>query len=504
MKNIILYMQKFTKLFLLVFLLQACESDCETNLENEIEDMLKSDNELTSQEFASLKDVILSNKDCYSELINEDSVNEEELLKLIKGTKVYRKLSKKGNLKINFAGVESANSTSSGSISPKLYLERSGSMVSYDSPQGDGDFRSVLTSLLTNLNSVSKSRNPIFIVNDNVYDSKLDFKSLVEAKDIFSVTNLGNSKSTDFDLIFRKILDDLKPGEVSILFSDLIFSTPSMIGVSNKKILDAAKKLTLNVFQGFSNDISVLVLKFNGDYNGKYFPHNQAPQKYEGQRPYYVVFFAKNETMNKFMSQEKYERVRDWNNYTNFENFYFFSNDKKMVKPFYTIRLKDAERAGSYSQESEEKKSKEKAIHSLEDIDHDKDGTLAISVLVDLSNLHIPEKLKIDINNYVVESNQNFIIDSVTEFKGSKEGTHKITLTTNTKRGGEREVNIRFKKIFPPKWIVQSQSTDDKNITSDEFSNTTFGILSMMEGINDAYDIEKSEYLFSLKINLKN
>lgn len=497
-------MQKITRLFLLLLLIQSCESDCKTDLGNEIESKLKSDNELTSQEFSDLKDIILSNRDCYSELINEDSVNEDELLKLIKSTKVYRKLSKKENLRINVTNLDSGSSASLGSISPKLYLERSGSMVSYDSPQGEGDFRNVLTSLLTNLNSTSKSRNPIFIVNDNVYDSQLDFKGLVEAKDIFSVTNLGNSKSTDFDLIFRKILDDLKPGEISILFSDLIFSTPSMIGVSNKKILDAAKKLTLNVFQGYSNDISILVLKFNGDYNGKYFPHNHPPQKYKGQRPYYVVFFAKNETMNTFMSQRKYERVRDWNSYTNFENFYYFSNDKKIVRPFYTIRLKDTEKIGSYSQESEEKKSKEKAIHSLEDIDHDKDGTLAISVLVDLSNLHIPEKLKTDKNNYIVDSNQNFIIDSVTEFKGSKEGTHKIILTTNTKRGGERKVSIRFKKIFPPKWIVQSQSIDDKNITSDEFPNTTFGILSMMEGINNAYDLEKSEYLFSLKINLKN
>ncbi len=488
--------------------LQSCKTSPCDELNNQIELALNSGNEVSAEETSAMKTFILANQEeisaCNKDLIRRDAIADDELLKLIKKSKVYRKLSKVGDVKIDISGNEKEKSIAVNEIMPKLYLERSGSMTYYDSPQGNGEFRNVLTSLLSNFNGINNKKNIIYVVNDNVYDCPLDFKGLVESKNIFAATKIGNSTFTDFDLIFKRILSDLKQGEVSILLSDLIYSTPSMNGVSDVKILDAAEKLTLNVFQGFSKDISVLVLKFEGDYNGKYYPHNQSPQKYNGSRPYYAVLFAKNETMNKFMIEEKYSKIRDWKDYTNFENFYFFSNDDKVKNPFYTIRLKDSDKAGRYNQESDEKKLHDKAIHTLEDIDHDKDGKLSINIVVDLSNLHIPEDIKIDKNNYIVESNQDFVVEKITTSDGNKEGTHKITLSTETKRGGDRSININFKKIFPPKWIRDSQSNNDTDVKKSSFASTTFGIQNMMQGVHKAYDTDQSKYLFSLKINLKN
>jgi hypothetical protein len=487
--------------------LQSCTSAYD-ELNDQIETALNSGSEVSAEEASAMKIFILANQkdiiECNKSLVNGETVTDDELLKLIKKSKVYRKLSKAGEVKIDLSGTGTKTAVAVNEIMPKLYLERSGSMVFYDSPQGSGDFRNVLTSLLSNFNSINNKKNIIYVVNDNVYDCPLDFKGLVQSKNIFVATKIGNETFTDFDLIFKRILVDLKQGEVSILLSDLIYSTPSMNGVSNTKILNAAEKLTLNVFQGFSKDISVLVLKFNGDYNGRYYPHNQSPQKYSGSRPYYAVLFAKNETMNKFMNDEKYSKIRTWKDYTNFENFYFFSNDDKVKNPFYTIRLKDPDKAGRYNQESDEKKLHEKGIHSIEDINHDKDGKLSINIVVDLSNLHIPIDIKVDKNNYVVESNQDFVVEKITSLDGNAEGTHKITISTEKKRGGNRNVSIKFKKIFPPRWIKDSHSDNDTDIKKGSFSSTTFGIQNMMQGIHQAYDTDQSEYLFSLKINLKN
>jgi hypothetical protein len=509
MKKILILLSSF-------MLLQSCKSSPCDELKDQIETALNSGSEVSSEEASAMKTFILANQkdiiDCNKSLVNGEAVADDELLKLIKKSKVYRKLSKAGEVKIDLSGTGTGTKTTIAvnEIMPKLYLERSGSMVYYDSPQS-GDFRSVLTSLLSNFNSVNNKKNIIYVVNNNVYDCPLDFKGLVQSKDIFAATKTGGNETfTDFDLIFKRILGDLKQGEVSILLSDLIYSTPSMNGVSNSKILDAAEKLTLNVFQDFSKDISVLVLKFNGHYgdNGvnksKYYPHNQSPQEYSGSRPYYAVFFAKNETMNNFMNDEKYNKIRTWKDYTKFENFYFYSNDDKVKNPFYTIRLKDPDNAGRYYQESDEKKLHEKGVHAIEDINHDKDGKLSINIVVDLSNLHIPNDIKVDTSNYKVESNQNFVLEKVTPLDGNAEGTHKVTLTTKTKRGGDRNVIIKFKKIFPPKWIIDSQSDDDSDVKKSSFASTTFGILNMMRGIHQAYDTDGSQYLFTLKINLKN
>ena len=499
-------MKKYLLIFTTFLIFQSCKTSCD-ELQEQIKNSLSS-GEISADEILALRSFILTNQKevlkCNEKLISGNTVSNDELLKLIKKSKEYRKLSKSGDVKIDLANNENKTSISFNEVLPKLYLERSGSMVFYDSPKGNGDFRNVLTSLLSNFNSINNKKNIIYVVNDNVYDCPLDFKGLVESKNIFAATNVGNATYTDFDLIFRRILGDLKQGEVSILFSDLIYSTPSMQDVSNNKILDAAQKLTLNVFQGFSKDISVLILKFNGDYKGKYYPHNKSPQKYDGTRPYYVCLLAKNETMSKFMSEEKFSQIRNWKNYTNFENFYFFSNDDNVRNPFYTIRLKDSDKIGRYNQESEENKSHEKWIHSIEDIDHDREGKLAINIVVDLANLHIPKDIKLDKNNYSIESNQGFVIEKITELEDNKEGTHKITVSTETKRGGRRELVLKFKKIFPPKWVKDSQSDNDSDTQKGNFSSTTFGIQNMMQGIHQAYDTDQSEYLFSLKINLKN
>ncbi len=503
-------MKKFLLILTAFFVFQSCKTSPYDELNNQIEAALNSGNEVSSKEASAMKTFILANQkdiiDYNKILVNGETVADDELFKLIKKSKVYRKLSKTGNVKIDLSGVVSKKTAIAVSeIMPKLYLERSESMVPYDSPLGTGNFRNVLTSLLGNFNGVSKKKNIIYVVNDNVYNCPLDFKGLIESKDIFAATKIGKATSTDFNLIFKRILKDLNQGEISILLSDLIYSTPSMADVSSTKILDAVEKLTLNVFQDFSKDVSVIILKFNGDYNGKYFPHNRKPQTYNGLRPYYAVLFAKNETMHKFMKDQKYMHTRTWKDYTNFENFYFFSNDDKVKNPFYTIRLKDpADKAGRYNQESEEKKLHGKGIHAIEDINHDKDGKLSINIVVDLSNLHIPKDIKVDKNNYVVESIQDFVVQKVTTLDGSEEGTHKITLSTKTKRGGNRNVNIKFKKIFPTKWIKDSQSVNDADVKKSSFASTTFGIQNMMKGIHQAYDTDQSEYLFTLKINLKN
>jgi hypothetical protein len=482
-------------------------SSCTNKVNEELEPLLISEDELSEAELSDFATFINSSeyRDEFSELLVNNNIDKCKLLEWIKKSDPYIDLTTLEDRLIKLPDCSTAISAKAGIISPKLYLERSGSMTSYDASNGKGDFKSVLTSMLNNFSAVNNQKSIIYVVNDNVYDSKLTFKQLVESRDIFDATKgIGKSTFTDFDLIFKTILKDLKQGEVSMLFSDLIYSTPSMQSQSYDRILSAAQALAQNVFQSQSNKVSVLVLKFNSDYNGKYYPHNSSPIQYLGQRPYYVCLLADNATMKDFLKNDKYANIRKWNNYKNYENFHFFSSDNAQKTPYFSVALNDSEKQGEYAQETEELTSGKKEVHTLEDIEHDVDGKLTISVLVDLSSFQITESSKEDKALYSIESGQAFSISKIEAVKGIKNATHKIVITTNKKRGSDNKVIIGLKKVFPPKWITDSNSDNDSNTKATNFAATTFGFKSLMTGLDKAYDPNSTSHQFKITINLKN
>jgi hypothetical protein len=151
-----------------------------------------------------------------------------------KKSKEYRKLQKTGMLKLIWLT----------EINPpisrltKFYLNLPGNAVEVWFLRWSQKILEMYLHLYYNFNSINNKKNIIYVVNDNVYDCPLDFKGLVESKNIFC---------TQYRNIYRfwiysvAILGDLKQGEVSILFRPNLF-TPSMQGLSNNKILDAAHK----------------------------------------------------------------------------------------------------------------------------------------------------------------------------------------------------------------------------------------------------------------------
>ena len=496
---------KYLILILNVLLITSCKSPSDV-LQEEITDAIKTDKQITAKSVTAFKNFILNNKEEFNDyqpdLIINDAVNDKVLLSLIKKNELYIKVSRKEEIKVALTGKE----TIIGAIIPKLYLESSGSMFFYDKPSGRGQFKTVMTSLLNNFDVISPAANKIYIVNDKVYPIQKTFKSLVESNNIFNDTRgIGNSTFTDFDLIFRTILKDIHEGEISIMFSDLIYSTPNMRGKIDEKILIEAQQLTENIFHHYSQNYSVLILKFNGDYIGNYYPHNAKVFMYKKTtRPYYVSIFAKNATMKLFLEDEKYKVLRNWKNYTGFENFHLFSNNIIFFKPFYTILLHDRENKGNLEQDDDEIVSKSKVVKTLQNVRVDSDSKkLTINVLVDLSKLYLPNEIKENIKNYEIECTQPFVLDKITPIKHTN-GTHKFTLSSSRNVGGKRELYLKFKRNFPPKWIEESNTIHDQSDKIPNFEHTTYGIKNMLGGIDKAYNPNQEEYFYKITLKFNN
>jgi hypothetical protein len=395
-------------------------------------------------------------------------------------------------------------------IEPKIYLEHSGSMYFYDGANVKGQFKNTLVELMQGFEEIKPKTSLVYIVNDSVYNYPQSFKDLITSKNIFA-NKIGNPAYTDFQIIFDTMLKDLKEDQISILFSDLIYSGKNSNGKIPSRIMDEAEQLCRGVFTNYSTNTSVLILQLHADYNGVYYPYN-SPNKgkpYNGNRPYYVCLLAKNKTMEKFLNDTPYAKIRNFEQLPNFKNKILFTNGTLLSNPYYTILENDSDGKGQFNKGDRDLN--KSGIHAIEDVEspHRKTDKLRICVAIKFPKGAISESEITNINNYQIDGfKDDFKLIEIKPVNRKNDGTtHKLILEASKVAGGEREVLIKFKKTFPPEWVSNTHTDDDTNINPNEitFSDRTFGFSNMMNGFNSAYGTtnSNSNYYFTLKLNLK-
>jgi len=389
----------------------------------------------------------------------------------------------------------------------KFFLERSGSMTPFDATTTSGDFKSAITSFLNSIpDGKAGSENLLFIVNDAVYPFDKSYKEFIQSKNIFADTkNVGDPRYTDFTCIFDSILAKTGKNEVAVLVSDLIYSTPNMAQVNCTKILNEAKSLTRSVFKGKTSK-DVLIVKMLGDYDGPYYTYNSPNkgQDYKGNRPYYFVVVAAPDVMQRLFNDKKYLECMAFEDRQGYEDLYCFSNEKKVDYSVLLSNKRNEGRVGAVRGQY--------LIHEVENIDADRsNGTVTMTVAADLSGIIVPGKALLDPKNYEITSISGFKIKNIEKIKDNERdeklrsipaATHFIMLTTQKKIAYET-LKLRFKNELPA-WVEKTNTDDDTNLNSANFSETTYAFKYMMDGIHEAYygTVEDPSYFqIELKIN---
>ena len=388
----------------------------------------------------------------------------------------------------------------------KFFLERSGSMTPFDATTTSGDFKSAITSFLNSIpDGKAGSENLLFIVNDAVYPFDKSYKEFIQSKNIFADTkNVGDPRYTDFTCIFDSILAKTGKNEVAVLVSDLIYSTPNMAQVNCTKILNEAKSLTRSVFKGKTSK-DVLIVKMLGDYDGPYYTYNSPNkgQDYKGTRPYYFVVVAAPDVMQRLFNDKKYLECMAFEKRQGYEDLYCFSNEKKVDYSVLLSNKRNEGRVGAVRGQN--------LIHEVENIEADRNGTVTMTVAADLSGIIVPEKALLDPTNYEITSLSGFKIKNIEKIKDDEKdeklrsiptATHFIMLTTQKKIAYET-LKLRFKNELPA-WVEKTNTDDDTNLNSANFSETTYAFKYMMDGIHEAYygTVEDPSYFqIELKIN---
>ena len=391
----------------------------------------------------------------------------------------------------------------------KLYMERSGSMVSFDTEKSSGEFKGIVSTLLNRFPYVESSDSTsVYIVNDNIYPYKGSVRDFLAQRDFFTATKgIGDPSYTDFDKIFSMILSDMSKYQVSALVTDLIYSAKGQEGVSPSKLLNEAYALTHNAFKG-NTSTSVIILKFSAGYNGPYYPFNSPLRgvQYSGARPFYVLLFATKESLAELFDSKEYSAFSKFSTLPNYEDMFCFTD--VIFKPEFSI-ITDYDHEGRFRKD---RTKSSKVVTGICEAQLSKEGEISIPIAVDLSAIPLSESYKKNKNLYDVESLTGFKISSIKSIGNLDDAaiikehlpgaTHIMTLVADEKPKNET-VSIQLTYQLPI-WVRESSTNDDSNISAEDFDSTTFGLEDMLKGMFAAYVPDGTKHaVFNLEFTVK-
>ena len=433
----------------------------------------------TQVRYDSICSIIKSNPESYGEFLTKaGEINVDALSQFI--NEVGSNLRPPMSWNIKGYGVKELTLT--------VYFERSGSMIPYDTPGGGGQLKKAVNDLINFF--PSKEGTKINIVNDNIYPYSGTVDSFLQDRNIYqSTSGTGNASYTDFKLIFEKIIQAQKPGNVSVLVTDLIYSPQNTADVSVEKILNEENSVATSIFKTYKGK-SIIVNKLMGDYNGQYYPYNGAPFSYNGKRPFYLIIVADAATIDRMAADDNYAKFLHPSGAV---NSYRFNQAQANINFKLVPDWKD--NVGRFRPDHGD-------ASSLTHCEGDREtGVLCFTLAANLKALNKDDAFLTNTANYAVQSQCGFEIsirpivpaDVTNNNRNYLDGmTHLITAKGKFNISRD-QLSITLNNHFP-QWINESSATTDTNPSDPTFSTTTFGLNRFLQGIYDAFSAGNDSY----------
>lgn len=406
--------------------------------------------------------------------------------------------------------------TSSKPLHIKLYIENSGSMSGY--VNGMTELKDVLHNLLVDLKYYYKQNNiEIYFINSQVIDNPIktavvNFASQLTPNSI----KIGNTSSSNLNLVYRQILDKSDSNSVSILFSDCIYSIK---GQNTPQLLDDQKALTKDVFLSASaggKKITTNFYQFSSQFNGFYYDMNDHPVQINSKRPYYINIIGEQKPVTEFS-----EKIgKKMTQYKGYSNEYLMSLKDYQIKD-YTVLTSTLNSSIIKPLRGNGNTELVKAIEKPELDRNSQNFSLALAL--NLKSLNIGEDYILKTENYTI-SDQTFKVIKIgkienDEIKFGNEEVVKVNPIDLKRVSNVMTHVIVFESTKPnfkalqfslkrntPDWVSKSTSLDDTKIVSDSTEqNKTFGLSYLVDGITDAYVMQTNEKeVYKLNIPIEN
>lgn len=493
------FIAAFISIFVLV---TSCKDNHTKEFNRLLLELADNDQTIDRDDWVEIEKYLDSQKANFRFLFDDDNISIQGVKEYIQDFFERRRPSKE----IQFVGIGGKEY-----MNVNFYLERSGSMTPYDSPNGDGSFKAAIVQMLNNLPGNNED-NKIYVVNSSINAYPDGFSKFISDTNIFEATKgIGDPSYTDFGAIFTQLLDKTGEDELSILVSDMIYSTKDMIGINPQKVFAEAQGMANAVFKKQVQDKAMLIVKMNGSFSGPYYCYNspKGGKSYTGRRPYYIVVVGSNQNIVRLTKDKNYLPFSNFSELKGYENMYLFETDD-VYKPYYSFMLSNPDIRGRFAPEH----GKETQIKDLTDMEVDRNsGDIRLALAVDLSGMLIDKDYLTDVKNYQIDSddkleikeireiNKNDITPAEKKYIGS--ATHIFILGMNEIKN-DQHVEIKLLNNLPS-WIEETSSDDDTNVGVGNFSQTTFGLKYLMQGIYNSYkkNSKQNPYYFELEMNFK-
>lgn len=349
-----------------------------------------------------------------------------------------------------------------------VFIENSGSMDGY---MCDGsEFKDAVYSYVNNLNRYADTTK-LFFINSNIIPYNNELSGFVKDLNPQSFRRAGGNRSnSDIGEMLEKIIKSVSDTTVSVFISDCILDLPqnAMNFLNIKK--EEISNCIYNKRKSLPN-LSVKILKMQSKFNGMYYYSRGMgnPERIiNKKRPYYIWLIGTNNNLSFFENKVSSSEIK-----------YEFMNEIAF-SPYIAVPFEVSNKGQSKVLN---------AINGKYEILIKADFRPTLSINTDIEN----------INNYQAYS-PDVKVCEVRKITAESLYSHyiKVLIEEETR---VREENIRFKTSGIPQWVIETNDTSGCDIKKN--MNKTTGILSLIEGVADAYKEEtiNTNFKFSLKRN---
>lgn len=443
----------------------GCGNGAKKELNKMLIEMADKDQTVDSKDWQQLIDYLDRNKAHFKDFYKDGQIEPEKVQEYISDFFDSRRPPKE----IRFVGIGGKELTFS------IYLERSGSMVPYDSPNGDGSFRAAIMALQNSLPGKTH------------------------------VDSIGEKGYTDFRQIFDNILNKTGNDRVSILVTDMIYSVRDMEGVNPRKVFAEVQEMINAVFKEEVKKMSMVVVRMSGSYEGPYYSYDNSVHQFSGRRPYYIIIVGSNDNIARLTNDASLRIFADIERMRGYDNLCLMTADD-LYKPYYSLLLSNKDVRGRFRPEH----GQGYQIRSLENVEPDNNsGDIQLALAVDLSKMLIDQRYLTDKTNYTVEADDDVKIKEIRPIEKSDmtpaqkkyigTATHLFILSAPKVSHGQ-DVTIKLLNRLPA-WVEAGSA--DNDLQPD--GRTTFALRYLLGGIYESYrrnaEGEPSYFEIDLKLD---
>lgn len=365
----------------------------------------------------------------------------------------------------------------------KVYLENSLSMDGY--LKGFTQFNTNLQNITFAAERATEAgTTELFYRNSLVHPFKgniKDFMKNATNTDMFPKGSLG---TTNIEEIMKSVIADTKAGEVSVFFSDCVYSPSETdeTAVNSLTLLRGAMQRTIGDKLKTDPTFSVLLYRFTSTFVGNYFDINDdSVFLTRKERPYFVWVFGRREHLAKIYRAMAEE----------------YGGEKGSKAPlqcyaaFATVPVKAEIGTGDAYERCDSSRWHIAAVENREQ--------LGFSLSLNLASLPVSPDMLLDTASYDIKGPLNprlTRIKATQTAAGRKQAfSHRFSVTLGKHDGGNKipeasRLTLTLRRPPLPGWIEKYNDPTGKDIRSGypvKRTDRTFGLLPLVEGVQGAY-----------------